>query len=263
MRSGRRRWSRDPDISAVAEVAAAVITDCRSIAVIEHDGRRARHPRSRSTPRSGRSIPRGRPRAQSRCDRHSSDRLNAIAGARGGRSAAAALCRGPSRRSRARCPAGVPVRRAQLGRRPADRPAVAGARRAGGAQPDWLPTSERFLRTRHYVREPRGWNSSAPPLGLRREVPAPAMGTRVRAPLAAAPPASQVTVEPNAPQRPVGADGGAVADLLLAALHRSAFNISCPASAAVVDMVRTSNMSWSVCLAGSTCAVGAPSAADP
>src|SRR4051794_4509907 len=40
-----------------------------------------------------------------------------------------------------------------------------------------------------------------------------------RAPLAAAPPPSQVAVEPDAPQRPLGA-GGAVADLLLAALHR-------------------------------------------
>src|SRR4051794_2272836 len=45
------------------------------------------------------------------------------------------------------------------------------------------------------------------------------MRTRVHAPLAAAPPASQVAVEPDAPQRPPGAGGGAVANLLLAALH--------------------------------------------
>jgi hypothetical protein len=40
------------------------------------------------------------------------------------------------------------------------------------------------------------------------------MRTRVRAPLAAAPPPSQVAVKPDAPQRPLGAGGGAVADLL-------------------------------------------------
>jgi hypothetical protein len=59
----------------------------------------------------------------------------------------------------------------------------------------------------------------SPPLGLRREVPATAMRTRVRAPLAAAPPPSQLAVEPDAPQRPRGAGGGAVTDLLPAALH--------------------------------------------
>src|SRR3954451_7768432 len=45
------------------------------------------------------------------------------------------------------------------------------------------------------------------------------MRTRVRAPLAAAPPPSQVAIEPDAPQRPLGAGRGAIADLLLAALH--------------------------------------------
>src|SRR3954449_6965063 len=45
------------------------------------------------------------------------------------------------------------------------------------------------------------------------------MRPRVRTPLAAAPPPSQVAVEPDAPQRPLGAGGGAVADLVLAALH--------------------------------------------
>ena len=58
------------------------------------------------------------------------------------------------------------------------------------------------------------------PLGLRCEVPATAMRTRVRAPLAAASPPPQVAVEPNTPQRPLGAGGGAVADLVLAVLHR-------------------------------------------
>ena len=57
------------------------------------------------------------------------------------------------------------------------------------------------------------------PLGLRREVPATAMRTRVRAPLAAAPSPSQVAVEPNAPQRPLGSGGRAVSDLLLAGLQ--------------------------------------------
>ena len=60
---------------------------------------------------------------------------------------------------------------------------------------------------------------SSPPLRLRREVPATAMRTRIRAPLAAAAPPSQA-VKPDTPQRPLGADGGAVADLLFAALHR-------------------------------------------
>ena len=66
--------------------------------------------------------------------------------------------------------------------------------------------------------EARGGRLS-PPLRLRREVPATAMRTRVRAPLAAVPPPSQVAVEPDAPKGPLGAGGGAVADLLLAALH--------------------------------------------
>jgi hypothetical protein len=47
------------------------------------------------------------------------------------------------------------------------------------------------------------------------------MWTRVCAPLAAAAPPSQVAVEPDTPQRPPGAGGGAVTDLLLAALHLS------------------------------------------
>lgn len=59
----------------------------------------------------------------------------------------------------------------------------------------------------------------SPPLGLRREVPATAMPTRIRAPLVAAAAPSQVAVEPDAPQRPLRAGGGAVADLVLAALH--------------------------------------------
>src|SRR4051812_32594631 len=59
----------------------------------------------------------------------------------------------------------------------------------------------------------------SPPLGLRREMPPTAMRTRVRAPLAAAPPPSQVAIEPDAPQRPLGAGRGAIADFLLAALH--------------------------------------------
>jgi integrase len=50
-------------------------------------------------------------------------------------------------------------------------------------------------------------------------VPTTAMRTRVRAPLATSPLPSQVAVQPNAPQRPLGAGGGAVADLLFAALH--------------------------------------------
>src|SRR3954451_13730349 len=45
------------------------------------------------------------------------------------------------------------------------------------------------------------------------------MRTRVRAPLATVPPPSQVAIPPGAPKRPGGAGGGAVGDLLLAALH--------------------------------------------
>src|SRR5688500_12309270 len=62
---------------------------------------------------------------------------------------------------------------------------------------------------------------SVPPLGLRCEVPPAAMRTRVRAPFAPSPPPPQVAVEPDAPQRPPGAGGRAVPDLLLAALHLS------------------------------------------
>jgi hypothetical protein len=59
----------------------------------------------------------------------------------------------------------------------------------------------------------------SPPLRLRREVPATAMRTRIHAPFAAPPPPSQVAVEPDAPQRPLGAGGRAIADLVLAAPH--------------------------------------------
>src|SRR5688572_3171087 len=45
------------------------------------------------------------------------------------------------------------------------------------------------------------------------------MRTRVRAPLATPPTPSQVPVVPDAPQRQLGANGGAIADLLLATLH--------------------------------------------